>query len=74
MADLADLTGAEYAELLGPEWYEDDEPCHYCGGDGWGIVGLDWDSDDPINGPYNGDTETCPCCHGSGKEADATFW
>lgn len=48
--------------------------CHYCGGDGWGIVGTDWDSDDPINGPYDGETEQCPCCHGSGKAKDCTFW
>ena len=54
----------------------DDESygCHYCGGDGWGIVGVDWDSDDYINGPYDGEIERCPCCHGSGLEKDATFW
>src|SRR5262245_28544980 len=34
---------------------------HYSGGDGCGIVGLDWDSDELINGPYDGDTERCQC-------------
>ena len=56
--------------------YMDDEDnlCHYCGGEGWGIVGTDCDSGDPINGPYDGETEKCPCCHGSGKAKDCTFW
>jgi hypothetical protein len=27
--------------------------CSYCDGDGWGIVGTDWDTDDAINGPYD---------------------
>lgn len=48
--------------------------CHYCGGDGWGIVGDNWESDDPINGPYPGEIEECPCCHGSGLAKDCTFW
>lgn len=48
--------------------------CHYCDGDGWGIVGLDWDCQDGVNGPYNGEIERCSCCGGSGKEKDATFW
>jgi hypothetical protein len=48
--------------------------CHYCGGDGWGIVGTDWDTDDAINGPYDGEVQRCPCCHGSGKAKDCTFW
>lgn len=58
------------------EWSEDpnDMACHYCGGEGWGIVGCDWSSDDPINGPYDGEIEDCPCCHGSGKAEDCTFW
>jgi hypothetical protein len=53
---------------------EEHAACHYCDGDGWGIVGLNWDCDDPVNGPYDGEIEVCPCCGGSGKEADATFW
>jgi len=73
-----------------PDDYEyDDEPdcmcmddecpickttCHYCGGEGYGVVGCDWDSDDPINGPYEGEVQKCPCCHGSGKAEDCTFW
>ena len=56
--------------------YDDGENhrCHYCGGEGWGIVGTDWDSDDPINGPYNGEVERCPCCLGSGDAKDCRFW
>ena len=52
----------------------EDQLCHQCGGDGWGIVGVDWDSDDPINGPYVGEIEPCPCCGGSGKAEDCTYW
>jgi hypothetical protein len=65
-------------------YFDDNEPddsywdescdCHYCGGEGWGIVGTDWDSDDPINGPYPGEIERCPCCGGSGDADDCTFW
>lgn len=50
------------------------DKCTYCDGEGWGIVGLDWDSDDPINGPYVGETERCPNCRGSGLAKDMTFW
>ena len=46
---------------------EDDDRCETCGGDGWGIVGTDWDCDDGINGPYDGEVAKCPDCHGSGK-------
>lgn len=53
---------------------DDERNCHYCGGKGWGIVGCDWDSDDPINGPYPGEVQKCPCCHGSGRSEDCTFW
>ena len=55
-------------------WDDESDLCHYCNGDGWGIVGLDWDCEDGVNGPYNGEADVCPCCHGSGKEKDATFW
>lgn len=48
--------------------------CHYCGGEGYGMVGCDWDSSDPINGPYDGEIEDCPCCGGSGLAKDCTFW
>lgn len=51
-----------------------EQDCSYCGGDGWGIVGTDWDTDDAINGPYDGETEKCPNCHGSGNAKDMTFW
>jgi hypothetical protein len=53
---------------------EESELCWQCGGQGWGIVGTDWDSDDPINGPYPGEAEQCPCCHGSGMAKDCTYW
>ena len=55
--------------------YDDgDNECWYCHGDGSGMVGVDWDSDDLINGPYPGDVERCPCCRGSGLAKDCTFW
>ncbi len=49
-------------------------PCTYCDGEGWGIIGVDWDCDDPINGPYDNEIESCPNCHGSGLAKDMTFW
>ena len=56
------------------DWNDDAEECHTCGGEGWGVVGVDWDSDDPINGPYDGEVETCWNCRGSGKESDCWHW
>jgi len=60
------------------EDFDDDDPdlelCHTCRGDGWGIVGVDWDSDDYINGPYDGEVSPCPNCGGSGLEKDCTYW
>jgi hypothetical protein len=58
------------------EWLGDDDPdfCHYCRGEGWGIIGVNWDSDDPINGPYDGEIQECPCCGGSGRAEDESFW
>lgn len=58
------------------DWLYDDENCDcwYCGGQGWGLVGADWDMHDAINGPYNGEIEECPCCRGSGDAEDCTFW
>lgn len=60
------------------EDFDDDDPdlelCHTCGGDGWGIVGVDWDSDDYINGPYDGEVTPCPNCGSSGLEKDCTYW
>jgi hypothetical protein len=64
----------DYQEI---EYDDDGNPtheCYYCRGEGWGVVGCDWDSDDPINGPYDGDVQRCPCCHGSGLAKDCTFW
>lgn len=64
-----------------PDEYDGDDDdgdrprsCWYCGGEGYGIVGNDWDSDDPINGPYDGEIERCPCCGGTGQAEDCTFW
>lgn len=65
---------AQIDEFIDDFDYQEYEPCHFCDGDGWGIVGLNWDCDDPVNGPYDGEIEACPCCGGSGKEQDATFW
>jgi hypothetical protein len=48
--------------------------CWHCHGEGWGVVGDDWDSDDYINGPYDGEVQKCPNCRGSGKAKDCTFW
>ena len=53
---------------------DNDPGCHYCGGEGYGHVGTDWDCDDPINGPYDGEFMACPCCGGSGSADDCTFW
>lgn len=64
----------DYPDEIDRMWEEDSLLCHYCGGEGWGIIGTDWDCDDPINGPYDGEIEECPCCHGSGKAEDCTFW
>lgn len=57
------------------DFYCDDERdlCHFCGGAGSGVVGDDWDNDDPIN-VDDGTFETCPCCGGSGRADDCTFW
>ena len=53
---------------------EDNASCWECHGRGWGIVGTDWDCTDGVNGPYDGEIETCPCCGGSGLAEDCTFW
>lgn len=40
------------------EYFDDElENCWYCNGEGWGIIGLDWDCEDPINGPFDGEAE-----------------
>ena len=63
---------------LNDEFYDDedenDNPCPHCHGEGWGIIGVDWECDDPINGPYDGDIEKCPFCNGSGREEDVWIW
>lgn len=35
-------------------------PCHYCEGDGWGIL--------------DGELQQCPCCGGTGDGKDCKFW
>jgi len=75
MTDLA----VEVDELSdGWEREEDFDPerdlCWTCGGDGWGIIGTDWDSDDYVNGPYLGEIERCPNCRGSGRAEDCWYW
>ena len=48
--------------------------CTECGGDGYGIVGVDWDPHDYINGPHPGEVELCRNCRGSGLAKDMTYW
>lgn len=66
----------EDQDIQGDDDYDDGEEraCWHCGGEGWGIVGTDWDSDDPINGPYDGEIQRCTCCNGSGLAKDCTWW
>jgi hypothetical protein len=52
----------------------EEERCWTCGGDGWGIVGVDWECDDYVNGPYPGEFERCPNCGGSGLAKDCWYW
>lgn len=56
------------------DYQDEDHDCWYCRGEGWGVIGDDWDCDDAINGPYDGEVQRCPCCHGTGKAKDCTFW
>ena len=61
----------------GDDWDDGDDEerrCWRCGGEGYGMVGLDWDSDDPINGPYDGEVVKCNCCGGSGLAKDCWYW
>ena len=51
-----------------------DDLCPHCDGDGWGIVGVDWNCEDAINGPYDGEIQQCPWCRGSGKAEDVSVW
>lgn len=58
-----------------PVDFDDESSCCWrCGGDGVGIIGVDWDADDPINGPYDGELEVCDCCDGSGLATDCRYW
>ena len=47
--------------------------CHYCDGEGYGTVGVEFPCDDPL-WEAEGTFKRCPCCHGSGKAEDCTFW
>ena len=71
---MSTTTPYEYEEDPGFDEDDDERDCSYCGGEGWGIVGTDWDTDDAINGPYDGEIEKCPNCGGSGDADDMTFW
>lgn len=47
--------------------------CHYCDCEGYGTVGIEFPCDDPL-WEAEGTFKRCPCCHGSGKAEDCTFW
>ena len=66
--------GKSMMNVEGTQDDADRTTCWYCGGEGYGLVGVDWDCSDGINGPYDGESERCPCCHGSGKADDESFW
>lgn len=59
------------------EYIEDDgrdRVCWRCDGEGCGIVGTDWDCEDGVNGPYDGEVQECRCCGGTGDAKDCTYW
>lgn len=56
------------------DWDDMPRACWRCHGEGYGVVGDDWDCDDPVNGPYDGEVERCDCCHGTGNAEDCTYW
>ena len=66
---LTQMMAAELA-LYGRE----KESCWLCGGDRQVLVGADIDCEDAVNGPFDGDVITCPCCDGSGDAADESYW
>jgi len=68
--------GDDYDEDSGDGSQDDPhrKTCWQCHGEGYGVVGDDWESDDPINGPYSGEITKCPCCGGSGLAKDETYW
>ncbi len=69
MSSLGEIGRRDAEDEEGPE-----RACWYCGGVGRGIVGVDWDTDDAINGPWDGEVQTCPNCSGSGLAEDCWFW
>ena len=62
----------DYDEYYDRDWDEDEQlECIHCGGDGW-VENVAAES-----GKYGWDTEgpgRCPCCGGSGKREDQTYW
>lgn len=55
-------------------WHDENaDECWQCGGEGWGIIGDDFPNMDPVNDP-DGEVEKCPCCGGTGKAEDCTYW
>ena len=65
----------QYPPIIDSSFLElPDPPCWQCEGKGWGIIGVNWDCDDSVNGPYDSELEKCPCCSGSGDADDCTYW
>ena len=63
-------TDTDYDDDL--DWDEESD-CRTCGGDGWGVVGDDWDAADPFwDIPRT--IQRCPNCRGSGLAKDQQFW
>jgi hypothetical protein len=58
---------SESQHLTFYDGHKDPENCRFCGGKGWGIIGIDWERPDPGKPPFRGEVITCPCCLGRGK-------
>lgn len=64
---------AETEEPWDGEHDDESRGCWYCGGEGWGIVDLDFPCDDPL-WDLPGSVIRCRCCGGTGDAKDCTFW
>lgn len=64
----------DYESDFGDESDGEDRHCWRCHGEGWGMVGVAWDVEDGVNGPYDDEIEECRRCNGSGLEKDAWYW
>lgn len=69
---LCGVCGAQVDCDMHDDYYDGDQNCHYCGGEGWGIEGHDWDCHDPL-WIAPGTVRQCPCCHGSGGDSRITI-